>query len=77
MNDHLTALISVENGVVSHLIHNNETNATTDQSVCTHLGHALNKIKEKYGEIDFIIQQDGTLCKPSKPSLFHCITNPQ
>ncbi len=76
MNDHLTAVISVENGVVSHMILDSDSNKTIETGICTHVGYALNKIVDKFGEINFRLYQDGKLCKASKPSLFHCIANP-
>ena len=76
MNGHLTAVISIENGVVSHMVLDSDNNKTIETGICTHLGHLLNKIVEKFGEINFRMYQDGLLCTPKKPSLFHCISNP-
>jgi hypothetical protein len=77
MNDHLTLLVAIENDVVAHKVLDSDNNTIVETGICTHIGHLCSKISAKFGEINFRIYQDGELCKPSKPSLFHCITNPQ
>lgn len=76
MNDHLTLLIAIENNVVAHKVLDSNTDKVLETGICTHIGYLLNKIVEKYGELNFRVYQEGKACVPRKPSLFHCITNP-
>jgi hypothetical protein len=76
MNENLTLLIAIENDVVAHKVLDSDNNKIVETGICTHVGHLLSKIVEKFGEINFRIYQEGIPCTPAKPSLFHCITNP-
>ena len=76
MNENLTLLIAIENDVVAHKVLDSDNNNIVETGICTHVGYLLNKIVEKYGEINFRMYQNSELCKTKKPSLFHCITNP-
>ena len=61
MNSHLLLLIDVVNGCVAHKVIDERTNKEVETGICTHLGYLLEKIVEKYGELDFDFYQDGAL----------------
>ena len=63
MDTNLFLTINVEDNVVAHTVHDQRTNSLISSGICTNVAYMLDKVRSKYGELDFDLYQNGKLCQ--------------
>ena len=62
MDTNLFLQIQVNDNVVAHVVSDQRNGAIVDSGICTNVAYMLNKVKSKYGELDFDLYQNKQLC---------------
>lgn len=62
MDTNLFLQIQVNDNVVAHVVSDQRNGSIVDSGICTNVAYMLNKVKSKYGELDFDLYQNKQLC---------------